>query len=978
MKPNFDALRALLDGEVFTDDLHLVMYSTDASDYRERPLAVVYPKDENDIRALLRFARKEHISLIPRTAGTSLAGQVVGSGIVVDVSHHMNQILEINEAEGWVRVQPGVVLDELNIALKGTGLFFSPETSTSNRSMIGGMIGNNSCGLHSIVHGTTRDHTLRIRAVLSDGTVGDFGPLNPEEYQAKLKLEGMEGDVYRGLHEILSDKANQEEIIKEYPDPGVVRRNTGYALDELLQSPVFLDKAAKYGDFNLCRLLSGSEGTLVFMTEARLNLMPLPPPEKALVPVHFETIMEAIRGNLVALKHGPSAVELMDKTILDCTKGNLTQRKNRFFLEGDPGAVLMVEFMDRDAELLNKRTAAMEADMKAAGLGYHFPVVRGKDISKVWALRKAGLGVLANVPGEGRPVSVIEDTSVNVEVLEDYITDFNKILEGYGKECVYHAHISVGELHLRPILDLKDPADVQLFHDIALDTAKLVKKYRGSLSGEHGDGRLRGEFIPLMVGEKNYALIRRVKQLFDPEGVYNKGKVIDTPPMNSFLRFEHQRKDPEFEPFFDYSKEGSFMKLIEKCNGSGDCRKTEITGGTMCPSYMATRDEMNTTRARANVLREMLSRPELDKPFKQKDVYKVLDLCLSCKACKSECPSSVDMAKLKAEFMQQWYLHHPVPLRTRLIAHITQVNRLGMLFPALFNATVKNKLLGSLLKRFLGFAVDRSIPTLGKQSVRRWAAKHLHTLNDGLDQEAPAVILYMDEFTNYNDTELGITSIRLLNRLGIKVLMPPHPVSARTFISKGLLKKARELARQNVKALAPLVSEEIPLVGIEPSAILGFRDEIPELAGKDLEADAALLSAHAHTIEEYLHAMFEKKFVDQSMFSEEYREISLHGHCQQKAIASTLASRSILSIPKNYKVTEIPSGCCGMAGSFGYEKEHFEVSMKVGELVLFPAVRKAAQDTLIAAPGTSCRHQIKDGTGALAEHPVQILYQALK
>lgn len=973
----FRQLRARIDGEVHTDNLRLTMYSTDASDYRERPMAVVYPRHEEDIRELVRFAGKEKVSLIPRTAGTSLAGQVVGSGIVVDVSRHMTGILEINEKERWVRVQPGVILDELNVALKDTGLFFSPETSTSNRSMIGGMIGNNSCGLHSIVHGTTRDHTLAVRAVLSDASVAEFGPLDEGKLKEKVKADGLEGEIYRNLHMILSDRENQKEIIENFPDPGVVRRNTGYALDEVLNSSVYLGKEAKYRDFNLCRLLSGSEGTLLFMTEARLNLIPLPPANKVLVPVHFKTVMEAIRGNLVALKFNPSAVELMDKTILDCTKGNLTQRKNRFFLDGDPGAVLMVELVDRDRDELDRRVAAMEAAMRSEGLGYHYPVVEGSDISRVWALRKAGLGVLSNVPGDGRPVSVIEDTSVNVEVLEDYITDFNRMLEGYGKECVYHAHISVGELHLRPILNLKDAADVQLFHDIALDTAKLVKKYRGSLSGEHGDGRLRGEFIELMVGERNYSLFREVKKLFDPQGIFNANKIIDTPPMNTFLRFGPDHASPEFETFFDYGREGGFMKLIEKCNGSGDCRKTEVSGGTMCPSYMASRDEMTTTRARANVLREMLSKPGQKKPFDNKEIYQVLDLCLSCKACKSECPSSVDMAKLKAEFMQHWYLHHRVPLRTTLIANITSVNSLGMILPGLFNWFVTNGLTSSFLKALLGFAPKRSIPTLGKRSVRSWARRHLDVLNGSLPDSAPEVVLYMDEFTNYNDTGLGITAIRLLNKIGIRTRLVKHPVSARTYISKGLLKKAKGLARKNVAVLAPLVSEERPLVGIEPSAILGFRDEFPELVGSDMADMAMELAGNSYTLEEYLVRVHEKGQFDKSLFNSEKRELKLHGHCQQKSIASTQDTCKLLAIPENYSVTEIPSGCCGMAGSFGYEKEHYDLSMKVGELVLFPAVRDADESTLIAAPGTSCRHQILDGTGKKAQHPVEILYQAL-
>jgi FAD/FMN-containing dehydrogenase/Fe-S oxidoreductase len=954
------------------------MYSTDASDYKEVPQAVVYPKHESDIRELVRFASENSISLIPRTAGTSLAGQVVGNGMVVDMSRHMTRILEINEKERWVRVEPGVILDELNIALRSTGLFFSPETSTSNRSMIGGMIGNNSCGLRSLVHGTTRDHTLSVRAVLSDGSVSEFGPLSSGEFNKKLDKEGLEGHIYRELNAMLSDPANQDEIVSGFPDPRVVRRNTGYALDEVLETPPYRGKNARYSNFNLCKLLAGSEGTLLFMTEAKLNLVPLPPPFKALVPIHFSSVMEAIRGNLYVLKHAPTAVELMDKTILDCTKENLTQRKNRFFLSGDPGAVLMVELVDSDESVLHQRIGTMEKEMRAAGMGSHFPVLTGDDIGRVWALRKAGLGVLSNIPGEGRPVSVIEDTSVRVEVLEDYIEEFNQLLEKYNLNCVYHAHISVGELHLRPILNLKDAAHIQVFHDLALESAKLVKKYRGSLSGEHGDGRLRGEFIPLMVGERNFELIRRVKQLFDPDGIFNMGKIIDTPPMNSSLRYEAGHVSPRFDTYFDYSHEGGLMQLIEKCNGSGDCRKTEMTGGTMCPSYMATRDEMATTRARANVLRELLSRKDLKKPFDQPDIYKILDLCLSCKACKSECPSSVDMAKIKAEFMQHWYEHHRVPIRTQLIANISRINRLGMIFPALFNWFARSKLTSSLLKRMLGFATERSIPTLGKKTLRSWARRHLESLNTALPADAPEVVLYVDEFSSYNDTDLGITSIRLLNRLGIRIIIVKHPVSGRTYISKGLLKRARKIARKNVELLSAVVKPERPLVGIEPSAILGFRDEFPELVGKEMSGRAKTLAEHCMTIEEYLDRAFEQQLFDNSLFTSEKARIKLHGHCQQKAIASTAPTRRVLSIPENYSVEEIPSGCCGMAGSFGYEKEHYELSMKVGELVLFPAVREVDTEEIVVAPGTSCRQQISDGTGRKAMHPVEVLYGALK
>jgi Fe-S oxidoreductase len=481
-----------------------------------------------------------------------------------------------------------------------------------------------------------------------------------------------------------------------------------------------------------------------------------------------------------------------------------------------------------------------------------------------------------------------------------------------------------------------------------------------------------------MVGEKNFRLMRRIKETFDPAGVFNAGKIFDTPPMNTFLRYGAGQVSRQFDTFFDYSREGGYMKLIEKCNGSGDCRKTELTGGTMCPSYMATRDEITTTRARANLLREMLSAPGQKDPFDQQEIYDILDLCLSCKACKSECPSNVDMAKLKAEFLQHWYRYHPPSLRTRMIANISKINAMGMLVPGLFNALVTWSFTSRILKKALSFAPSRSIPTLGKVTLRRWCRRHLNALNRSLPGDAPSVLLFVDEFTNYNDVALGVTAIRLFNRVGVRILLENHSVSGRTYLSKGLLRKARTIARNNVAKLSGRVSADCPLVGIEPSALLSFRDEYPELVGPDLAPAARSLAEHCFTAEEYLSDAFRNGRFDRSLFTAEPASVQLHGHCQQKAIASTEPTLALLSIPENYKVEEIPSGCCGMAGSFGYEKEHYDLSMKVGELVLFPAVRRAGSKTLIAAPGTSCRHQIKDGTGSRAQHPVEILYQALK
>lgn len=973
-----DALALLIDGELYSDLSTRLMYATDASAYRELPLGVVRPHHENDIINLVHFAAKNKLTLIPRAAGTSLAGQVVGRGLVVDISRHMTRILEVNEKQKLVRVQPGVILDEMNKEIRDTGLFFSPETSTSNRCMIGGMIGNNSSGLHSLVYGSTREHLHSVRMVLSDGSVAVFEDIDQREFSEKCESDTLEGSIYRNIRDILTDPTNAESIREEFPDREVVRRNTGYALDELLETGFLGGEAAKFECFNFCRLIAGSEGTLGIITEATLRLDPLPPREKALIPVHVDSVMDAIRGNLIALRHGPAAVELMDRTIIELTRENITQRKNRFFIKGEPGAILIVEFVGDTLDEIEEFAIAMEKEMRENGIGYHFPMITGDYIPNVWALRKAGLGVLSKMEGDGKPVSVIEDTSVIPTKLEEYITEFNQLLESHQLECVYHAHISVGELHLRPILNLKDRNDVELFHTIALETARLVKKFGGSLSGEHGDGRLRGEFIPLMIGDRNYRHLRSVKSAWDPEGVFNKGKIIDSPPMNTFLRYTAGQETFQPETILDFGAEGGIVRHIEQCNGSGDCRKTEKTGGTMCPSYMASREERTTTRARANILREFINQKGRRGHFDHQEIYDILDLCLSCKACKSECPSSVDMAKLKSEFLQHWYDAHGIPLRTRLIAYIASVNRIGALVPWFFNFIVNNRLFSSLMKRMVGFANERSIPNLGRTTMNRWLKKYLEGMNAELPDDAPEVTYFVDEFTNYNDSEIGITTIKLLHRLGVRIYVYRSGLSGRTFLSKGFLRTARKHAQQNVMVFRQVVNEERPLVGTEPSAILAFRDEYPDLVGRLLRDDAKAIAGNALLIEEYLVRLMDRSLIDPKMFTEEERVVKLHGHCQQKAVASTEPTIRMLEIPVNYRVSEIPSGCCGMAGSFGYEKEHYELSMQVGELVLFPEVRKAGKETLIAVPGTSCRHQVLDGTGVKGLHPVEILYQAMR
>ncbi len=978
MKEKLKLLAGSIEGDFFTDNTMRILYATDASAYREMPLAVAIPKTTDDLKKLISFATDNNTSLIPRTAGTSLAGQVVGNGIIVDVSKNFTKILELNAAENWVRVQPGVIRDELNLFLKPHNLFFGPETSTANRAMIGGMVGNNSCGSNSVVYRSTREHLVEVKTILSDGTEATFNAVTNDGFHAKCELDTLEGSIYKNIRSILSNYDNQQEIRKQFPKKTVERRNTGYAIDLLLEKAPFV---AGMPDFNFCELIAGSEGTLAFITEIKLHVNPLPAKETGLLCVHFNSIDESLRANLIALKYKPSASELIDHYILECTKDNIEQNKNRFFVQGDPGAILVVEFVRETREEITAICQLVEADMRAAGLGYHFPLLFGNDTKKIWTLRKAGLGLLSNLPGDAKAVPVIEDTAVDVNDLPAYIREFNDILLKYNLHAVHYAHAGSGEIHLRPIINLKTEEGNKLFKAIAQEIATLVKKYDGSLSGEHGDGRLRGEFIEQMVGHKNYQLLKQLKQAWDPLNIFNPNKIVDTPPMNTMLRYTPGQQTPTFNTIFRYHNQ-DVLQHAEQCNGSGDCRKTHVSGGTMCPSFMATRNEKDTTRARANILREFLTNSKEVNRFNHKEIYEVMDLCLSCKACKSECPSNVDVAKLKAEFLQQYYDANGVPFRSKLIANFSSSAKFGALLPGMYNFVMTNKSISNAIKKAAGFAVERSMPLMHKTTLLNWYKKRTpHPLKGGTDavpSNTRTIYLFCDEFTNYNDTPIGIKAILLLEKLGYNVVIPKHIESGRAWLSKGLLRKAKKIANENISLLKNIVSNECPLVGIEPSAILTFRDEYIDLANDDQLDAAKQLAKNVFLIDEFIAAEIKNGNIKMEQFTTAEKQILLHGHCQQKSLSNLSNTSDILSLPKNYTVQTIASGCCGMAGSFGYEKEHYGLSMQIGELVLFPAVRNKKNDAVIvAAPGTSCRHQIKDGTHTIALHPVEILYGAL-
>ena len=965
---------------ILTDSLHRIAYATDASIYRELPLGVAYPKNEDDIIKLIAEARRRRTHLIPRAGGTSIAGQVVGNGIVVDISRYFGRILKFNKGERWGWVEPGVIRDELNKVLEPHGLFFSPETSTSNRCCIGGMVGNNSCGTHSLVYGSTRHHVIALKGILSDGTRFDTSKPDPDN--------ALLNKILSQLKE-WSDNTDVRQLIADnFPDASLRRRSCGYAIDEAIQTIKQSSNQA------ICNLLCGSEGTLAFITAIQLALDPLPPKEKMVLCAHCHSLQDSYRANLIALRHNPVAVELMDGKILELCRHSLSQQQNRFFIKGEPEALLIAEFNGNGME---QQADALEKELMASGLAYHCSRVFNDDIGRVWALRKAGLGVLTSVKGDRKPIGVIEDTAVAPERLPAYLAEFELMMQRHGLSCVYYGHISTGELHLRPILDVKKAADRHLFRQVAEEIAMLVRKYRGSLSGEHGDGRLRGEFIPLVYGQEVYELMRQVKQCWDPDGVFNMHKIVDTPPMDQSLRYDvnqqyiihHYSKSTSKQQHLNKSTDqqinstSDLLCSIEQCNGAGDCRKSNFIGGTMCPTFKLSHDELLSTRARANILREVLTRglPPDAETTEAKALEEMLYSCLACKGCRGECPSNVDMTAIRARVLQMLYKKHGTPFRSWMVAHLADVERLGHIVWPLYNLLASWQWSSAIIKKIVSFAPERSIPTLSPRTMRRLLKQSsIQTIKHSTKG---TVYLFADEFTNYQEATLGLTFANLLTRLGYHVEVPHHVESGRAAISKGCLDTAARFARRNVRLLKDIITEDTPLVGIEPSCILSFRDEYPTLVPDHMKADAQQLAKNCLLFDEFIMREAAKGNITPQQFRNEKIEVWLHGHCHQKALVGIDKTAAMLRLLPGCNLHVIPSSCCGMAGSFGYEKEHYQTSLAIGEMLLFPTIRKALSSVphdipaYIAAPGTSCRQQILDGTGHHALHPIEIMYQMI-
>ena len=948
-------LEQKIKGEVRFDDVSRMLYRTDASIHEMEPVGLVVPADAEDVVQVVVMAGRKGVSILPRGGGTSLAGQAVGDSIHLDLSKYMNQILELNREEKWVRVQPGVVLDELNGFLKPHGLMFGPDVATSSRANIGGMIGNNSSGAHSLLFGKTVDHVLEMQVVLADGTVTTFEAVDEEEFAAKAAQQDLEGEIYRSVRRVVDE--NREEIDRTFPR--VMRRVSGYNLDAFVRDG---------GSFDLGKLVIGSEGTLCTVLEAKLNLVDLPK-SKVVVACHFADLIEAMEANILALETGPSAVELTDRLLLDQTKGSLEHARRRGFLQGDPEALLFVEYYGESDEELELKMDQLELKLGERGLGYAF--VRAwepAEQTNMWELRKAGLGLLMGMRGDAKPTSGVEDTCVPTDKLPEYVERVRGLMDEFGLEAVYYAHASVGVLHIRPVLNLKEPEGIKILRALEERISDIVKEYGGSMSAEHGDGLARSEWILKMFGAKMVGLFEEVKDAFDPHHIMNPGKIVRAGRMDEHLRYGETYQTPELETFFRLGEEGGLQRAVEMCSGVGHCRKKQV--GTMCPSYMATLEEEHSTRGRANGLRAALSGSLDGKGLASKELFEVMDLCLECKGCKGECPSNVDMAKLKYEFLAHYYEEHGYPLRSKLFGHIDQLSRWGSAFAPLSNWIAGSWLSRWILDRFVGIDRRRRMPTFSRHRFSQWFNKRDYVERGS----GGTVVLFHDTYAEYSDPQIGMAATLILEKAGFDVVIAEDKVCCgRPLISKGFLRQARENARRNIEVLAPYAEKGWPIVGLEPSCILTLRDDYLDLVD---DPRAQLVADHSFMLEEFLVDLADKEELELE-FTGSKKQILVHGHCQQKALVGTAPTLRVLNMPPHFQAMEIDSGCCGLAGSFGYEKEHYEISMQIGEERLFAAIEEADPSVEIVAVGTSCRHQIADGTERRARHWAELLVEAL-
>ena len=938
-----------IEGEVRFDKMSRILYSTDASMYEIEPVGVVLPKHKQDVLHVINLANEHETPLIPRGGGTGLAGGVVGSGIVMDMSKYMNRILDFNADEGWVVVEPGVVLDELNAFLKPHGLQFAPDVATSSRATIGGMVANNSAGAHSVIYGKTIDHVLELDLILSDGTEITVGELDEPAVQQKCEQQDLEGQAYREVIRIARE--NAVEIERQYPK--ILRRVGGYNLDEFI----------KKQPFNLARMVIGSEGTLATVVEAKLKVIPLPR-AKVLGIVQFNDLIASMKAVAPILETGPAAIELIDKMILDQTTGSMELSRMRSWVQGDPEAVLAVEYYgDSEGELVSK-LEELEVLLGNQNLEYTFSrAISDVEQANVWNVRKAGLGLLMGVKGDSKPIAFVEDAAVPPERLPDYISEFGALVKSLNTRAGYYAHASVGLLHVRPMVNLKDADEIAKMRFIAESVRDLVMKYGGAVSGEHGDGLVRSCWNETFFGTTLYEAFREVKRAFDPKGQMNPGKIVDAPMMTENLRYGADYRAKEINTHFDFSADGGFHRAVEMCNGVGECRKKLV--GTMCPSYMATLEEEHSTRGRANALRAAIA-GRWEGGLTDHRINDVLALCLECKACKAECPSNVDMAKIKYEFKAHYYAKHGRPLRSFLFGNVELMGKLGCLVAPFANRLSRTGISKWMMKR-IGIAPARSLPPFARQTFTHWFARR------NAPQKNKRVVFFADTYMTYNYPEIGKAATALFEAAGYEVILAVKRCCGRPMLSSGYIDRVKENALFNIENLYQYTEQGYPIVGFEPSCVSMFTDEYGDLID---DPRVRAVAENIYTFEAFVQTFSEKgEFV--VPFTDLKKDILLHGHCHQKALWGMGPSEAALGLPEGFRVTPIQSGCCGMAGSFGYEAEHYDVSLKVGESRLLQVVRDADATTDIAAAGLSCRQQIAHATGRTARHPAEVLADAL-
>ncbi len=945
-----EELRQRIEGEVRFDRYSRLLYSTDASIFEIEPVGVVLPRHKGDVQAVVEVADRCGVAILPRGGGTSLAGQCVGHAIVLDFSKYMNRVLEVNREELWCRVQPGLVQDELNAHVRSADLLFGPDTSTSNRATIGGMIGNNSAGAHSIAYGKTLDHVLELTAYLFDGSELVMKDLSADALAAMGKNSRLEGQIYHGIRDIV--EKNRREILERYPK--IMRRVSGYNLDEFV----------KPQPFNLSRLVVGSEGTLACVVEAKMRLVPKPP-WTALDVIHFKEIHEAFEVSEAILETGPYAMELTDRPILELARGNIEQSKRLGFVQGDPDAILIVEYEGATEGEVREKVERMESLRNRQRIGYTSTLAfKSQEVQEIWGVRKAGLGLLLGTKGDKKPIAFVEDTAVDPSKLPDFIKRFREILTRHDVKAGYYGHCSVGCMHIRPFINLKEAAEVKKMRAIAEEISDLVLEYGGSLSGEHGDGLARSHFNEKLFGPALYQAFREVKGTFDPNGRMNPGKIVDAPPMTESLRTGPSYQTWQPDTTLNFSLQGGFAASVEMCSGMGVCRK-KLTG-TMCPSYMTTLEEEHSTRGRANALRAVLSGQVPREDFAGDRLYQVLDLCLECKACKAECPSNVDMAKLKYEFLSHYHQVNGMSLRTRLFTGIEYLNRLGSRLAPLSNWLIRSRAHRWLLELLAGIDRRRPLPPFAEQSFEQWFRSR-PPREEGSNGQ---VLLFHDTFNNFNTPSVAIAATLFLERSGYRVDLAQKECCGRPLISKGMLREAKEQARVNVERLLPFARQGIPILGLEPSCLLTLRDEYPELLGGE---EAKIVARQTFLLEEFLACEREAGRLSFDVNENGFKALH-HGHCHQKALVGTAPTLSVLR-SAGFNAEDLDSGCCGMAGAFGFEKEHYDLSMSIGNRRLGPAVRSAGDDTVIVASGISCRQQIEHLTGRKPKHPAEVLWQ---